>query len=281
MNKRSPYIAPMAVVAIIFGLILQIHFQACSPIGVSYRSKGLQDITKIGEFDSIGGMVGNGNGTGYGGKPRNYYSVDPETECTPEGSNEVTNIKGIIRVAGESNIKYFDGCEEKGAGQDVSPTELAYSSVNPDILVYQKIGVGGIFSFYESRPATVESYDWAVCHFYPMPIPMMGTDFYYSVIQAVVKYRSVDDSYTLGLNYEKITFVPMAKPLVEKGSVPFVNAGLDTDDDRVQYRPTEGLVSRLDVYEPVLSLPPEGVLRWNVGGMFREFRDGICRHRGF
>ncbi|MCB0386247.1 MAG: hypothetical protein KDD43_12715, partial [Bdellovibrionales bacterium] len=94
----------MAVVAIIFGLILQIHFQACSPIGVSYRSKGgSQDITKIGEFDSIGGMVGNGNGTGYGGKPRNYYSVDPETQCTPAGSSEVTNVKAIIRVSGDTN----------------------------------------------------------------------------------------------------------------------------------------------------------------------------------
>ena len=284
MNKK-PILAPMAILMIIFGLVLQINFQACSPIGVSHRPKGnLSDSTKSDELglDSIGGMVGNGNGTGYGGKPRDFYSVDPDVECTPSDSSEVTNIDGILRVKGDQNIKYYEGCEIKGSGSSVDIAEVTFSSVNPDVVLYRG-HASGIFSYHETKPVVVTNYDWAVCHFYPMPMSMMGVDYYFSVIQATIKYDSPSDSYRLGVRYEKISPQSQGRQaIVEKGFVPLTPAAKDVDSNRFQYRPdSEHEVKRLDVRRPEMGMSPEGRLYWMVDGYLREFVDGICKHRDY
>jgi hypothetical protein len=273
MKNRNPHISPMAIMAMIFGLVLLLQFQSCSPLGVSYRSRGGES------SDLISSMTGNGNGTGYGGKPTSFYAVDPDVSCTPAGSGTETNVKAIIRVASSDNIRYFQGCEEKGIGQEVNPADVTWSAVNPDVLLYKKPQIGGIFSHFETRPAQVENFDWGVCHFYPVAVPMSGTDFYFSVIQAVTRFNSVSDSYSVGLSYEKVTFIPQQKPVVEQGSVSDGEAFLETYSDRLQYRVENSPVTKLKFYKPVvLGDSPKGWLRWYVGGMFRDFQDGICSH---
>ena len=229
--------------------------------------------------------TGNGNGTGYGGKPT-YYWVDPDAQCQRDNGS-VSNVKGMITVGSDQAMTYYEGCEKKN-GAAVPSQDVVFSAHNPDVIYYR--GKKTLFEYKEIHPDEEKTPMGPVrqlvvsCDFTPAPVAMPGTRTYFSRIN-VTSHRWVgllDTWYTLDIRYERVDLDINGFPIA-------VNQYTDLDIPGRSY--VEGMMGESKFYEardePIRKLKSFGTMaefdsgwfNWEILGDERLFSGGICFHR--
>ncbi|MCB0386248.1 MAG: hypothetical protein KDD43_12720 [Bdellovibrionales bacterium] len=223
--------------------------------------------------------TGNGNGTGYGGKPT-YYWIDPNQACVAKDGSQ-SNVKGIITVGTNKSITYYDGCTEEN-GEQVPSQEVVFSEHNPEVLYFRRKG-----SIFEERATFPKQEDGkkqvvASCDFTPFPEVLPGTSAYFSRINVTVhRWNDLTPYYTMNVKYEQVDVGAMMQPIrVFQGSEMVIEVGRWFEDGyrTKEYEELSGPHRELkSTYNQFMEFE-EGRFEWYILGRERTFYGGKCFH---
>lgn len=276
-RKRS-VLTPEMWLLLIGCLFLILFATSCGEVTIVASSKPT-DEEQAKEPQENQPKRGNGNGTGYGGKPT-YYSIDPNELCVRNNGIE-TNVNGIIVLGDNNAITYFEGCELEN-GQPVPSQDVTFSAHNEKILFYKNKNL-----IFEKREVYPESLDGlkqvvAACDFTPLPVVLSGTNSYLSRIHVVIhRWNEADPYYKLSIDYEQVDLNSLNMPinvsqLSETGTAvdrDFENSGRTKEYDELA-GPHRELRSTINPPFPL----EIGRFEWDVLGRHRTFEGGTCFH---
>lgn len=272
--RRSPttrmWWAPLQKLSI--GMLVLTLGSACTELRVT-GSDGTDKETTLARSGA-----GNGNGTGYGGKPT-YYWIDSRESCRAKDGSQ-SNVKGMMTVGDNQAFTYYDGCIQEN-GVAVPSQEVVFSAQNPDALYFRR--TGSLFERRNEFPAGPDGAKQLVanCDFLPPPIPLSGTISYFSRINVTVhRLNGTNPIYTMSVRYEQVDLDMLLRPVrVVQGAESVIEASRSVWDsgDKKAYHSLDGPERELKSYYEGAEFE-DGMFSWFILGQERWFPNGECFH---